>query len=104
LLRRECGARLAARRVVAEGRYLALESEALGERGYRITEFNNVLVPIILFTEAAMNDLPQDSPSRSDLERVLASSRRAKNVVQKILTFSRVLGDGRKLIRKKGTG
>jgi signal transduction histidine kinase len=56
-------------------------------------EFNNVLVPIILFTEAAMNDLPQDSPSRSDLERVLASSRRAKNVVQKILTFSRVLGD-----------
>jgi signal transduction histidine kinase len=56
-------------------------------------EFNNVLVPIILFTEAAMHDLPQDSTSRSDLQRVLASSRRAKNVVQKILTFSHVLGD-----------
>jgi signal transduction histidine kinase len=56
-------------------------------------EFNNVLVPIILFTDTAMQDLPPDSLSRSDLERVLASARRAKNIVQKILTFSHVLGD-----------
>ena len=56
-------------------------------------EFNNVLVPIILFTEMAMADLPQGSTSHADLDRVLASARRAKNVVQKILTFSRVLGD-----------
>jgi signal transduction histidine kinase len=55
-------------------------------------EFNNVLVPIILFTETAMQDLPADSLSRRDLERVLASARRAKNIVQKILTFSHVLG------------
>jgi signal transduction histidine kinase len=56
-------------------------------------EFNNVLVPIILFTEAAMQDLPQDSLSRGDLERVMISARRARNVVQKILSFSHVLGD-----------
>jgi signal transduction histidine kinase len=56
-------------------------------------EFNNVLVPIILFTDAAMQDLPQDSRSRNDLERVMASARRARNVVQKILTFSHALGD-----------
>jgi signal transduction histidine kinase len=56
-------------------------------------EFNNVLVPIILFTDAAMQDLPQDSPSRNDLERVMTSARRARNVVQKILTFSHALGD-----------
>jgi signal transduction histidine kinase len=56
-------------------------------------EFNNVLVPIILFTEMAMEDLPAGSTSRTDLERVMTSARRAKNVVQKILTFSRVLGD-----------
>jgi len=31
-------------------------------------------------------DLPKDSPSRGDLERVMTSARRAKNVVQKILT------------------
>ena len=58
-------------------------------------EFNNVLVPIILFTETALQDLPPESASHSDLERVLASARRAKNVVQKILTFSHVLSDTR---------
>jgi signal transduction histidine kinase len=56
-------------------------------------EFNNVLVPIILFTEAAMQDLPPNSLSHNDLVRVLASARRAKNVVQKILRFSHILGD-----------
>ncbi|HEV7611748.1 MAG TPA: ATP-binding protein [Steroidobacteraceae bacterium] len=56
-------------------------------------EFNNVLVPIILFTDTALQDLPAGSASHSDLERVLASARRAKNIVQKILTFSHVLGD-----------
>jgi signal transduction histidine kinase len=56
-------------------------------------EFNNVLVPIILFTDTAIQDLPPDSVSRSDLQRVLASARRAKNLVQKILKFSHVLGD-----------
>jgi len=56
-------------------------------------EFNNVLVPIILFTEMALQDLPASSVSRSDLERVLAAAQRAKDVVKKILTFSRELGD-----------
>jgi signal transduction histidine kinase len=56
-------------------------------------EFNNVLVPIILFTEMALQDLPASSTSRSDLERVLAAAQRAKDVVKKILTFSRELGD-----------
>jgi signal transduction histidine kinase len=56
-------------------------------------EFNNVLVPIILFTETALQDLPEGSLSHSDLQRVLASARRAKKIVQKILTFSHVLGD-----------
>ena len=56
-------------------------------------EFNNVLVPIILFTQSALDDLPAGSASRADLERVLQAARRAKDVVQKILTFSRELGD-----------
>jgi signal transduction histidine kinase len=56
-------------------------------------EFNNVLVPIILFTEMALHDLPASSASRSDLERVLTAAQRAKDVVMKILTFSRELGD-----------
>ncbi len=56
-------------------------------------EFNNVLVPIILFTDTALQDLPASSTSRADLERVLAAAQRAKDVVKKILTFSRELGD-----------
>jgi signal transduction histidine kinase len=58
-------------------------------------EFNNVLVPIILFTDMALRDLPDDSATRADLERVLAAARRAKDVVRKILTFSRELGDSK---------
>jgi signal transduction histidine kinase len=61
-------------------------------------EFNNVLVPIILFTDMALQDLPDNSPTRPDLERVLAAARRAKDVVRKILTFSRELGES-KLVR-----
>jgi signal transduction histidine kinase len=56
-------------------------------------EFNNVLVPIILFTETALQDLPETSVSRADLERVLAAAQRAKDVVKRILTFSRELSD-----------
>ncbi len=51
-------------------------------------EFNNALLPIILFTEAALEDLPAESPTREDLSRVLGSARRAREVVRKILTFS----------------
>jgi two-component system cell cycle sensor histidine kinase/response regulator CckA len=51
-------------------------------------EFNNVLEPIILFTESAIGNLPPDSLARADLERVLASARRGKIVAQRILTFS----------------
>ena len=56
-------------------------------------EINNVLVPIILFTDTALQDLPPSSASRADLLRVLAAARRAKDVVKKILTFSRELDD-----------
>jgi signal transduction histidine kinase len=58
-------------------------------------EINNVLVPIILFTDTALQDLPPSSPSRADLMRVLAAAHRAKDVVKKILTFSRELGDAK---------
>jgi signal transduction histidine kinase len=56
-------------------------------------EINNVLVPIILFTDSALQDLPKSIAPRANLERVLAAARRAKDVVKKILTFSRELDD-----------
>jgi len=56
-------------------------------------EFNNILVPIFLYTEQAMCDLPADSPVHAQLERVLKSSNRAKSLVQQILTFSHQSGN-----------
>jgi signal transduction histidine kinase len=58
-------------------------------------EINNVLVPIILFTDTALQDLPPCGAPRANLERVLAAARRAKDIVKKILTFSRELGEAK---------
>ena len=58
-------------------------------------EFNNVLVPIILFTSTVLKDVSLASGSRAHLERVLAAARRAKDVVKKILTFTRELDEAR---------
>ena len=55
-------------------------------------EFNNILLPIFLYTEQAMHDLPAESPVRKHLERVLKSAKRAKSLIQQILTFSRQAG------------
>jgi len=58
-------------------------------------EINNVLVPIMLFTDTALQDLPPSGAPRANLERVLAAARRAKDIVKKILTFSRELGEAK---------
>jgi signal transduction histidine kinase len=58
-------------------------------------EINNVLVPIILFTDTVLQDRSLSGASRGDLERVLAAARRAKDVVKKILMFSRELDDAK---------
>jgi signal transduction histidine kinase len=55
-------------------------------------EFNNILLSIFLYTEQAIHDLPADNPTHKHLERVLKSSKRAKDLVQQILTFSRQTG------------
>jgi len=36
-----------------------------------------------------MDDVPEDSPTRRNLEEVLKAANRAKELVQQILTFSR---------------
>src|SRR6202041_2400576 len=58
-------------------------------------EINNVLVPIILFTDTPAQDLPQSGAPRAKLDRVLAFARRAKDIVKKILTFSRELDEAK---------
>jgi signal transduction histidine kinase len=56
-------------------------------------EFNNVLLPILLYTDLALEDLPEDSPTRPHLERVLKLANRAKGLSEQILTFGRPSSD-----------
>jgi signal transduction histidine kinase len=52
-------------------------------------EINNVLVPIQLYTEMAIEDLDESSTTRADLLRVLENARRAKRIVSDVLVFTR---------------
>jgi len=52
-------------------------------------DFNNILGAVIGFTEMAHFDAPEDSPIKYNLEQVLESCVRAKNLVKQILAFSR---------------
>jgi signal transduction histidine kinase len=52
-------------------------------------ELNNILVPILLYTEMAMDGLPESDPVRNDLNRVLRASNRARRIVTQMLTFGR---------------
>jgi len=56
-------------------------------------EINNVLLPILLYTDLALEDLPKDSPVRPNLERVVRLAKRAKGLSEQILTFGRQSGD-----------
>jgi len=57
-------------------------------------EFNNVLVPILLYTESAIDELPEDSLIREDLQAAYQAAQRARSVVRQILLFARHMDDG----------
>jgi signal transduction histidine kinase len=64
--------------------------EAIGTLAGGIAhDFNNILAAIMGYTELATDDVPQESLTRRNLESVLAASRRARGLVQQLLTFSR---------------
>lgn len=52
-------------------------------------DFNNILATIIGHTEIAREDLSKDCASVHDLEQILKAANRAKDLVNKILSFSR---------------
>ena len=56
-------------------------------------EFNNVLAPILLYTDLALEDLPGNSATRKKLERVMSLAQRAKGLSQQILSFSSLTDD-----------
>jgi PAS domain S-box-containing protein len=64
--------------------------EAMGSLASGIShDFNNILSAIIGYTEIVRMDLDQTSLAYRNLEQVLAAGKRAKDLVQQILTFSR---------------
>ena len=52
-------------------------------------DFNNILTPILVYSEMAAKHLGSEHPTRADLEHVITGANRAKDLVKQILTFSR---------------
>ena len=68
----------------------AQKLEAIGTLAGGIAhDFNNILGPIIGYTEMALEDIPHFNPLRRDLEMVISSAHRARDLVKQILAFSR---------------
>lgn len=52
-------------------------------------DFNNILTPILLNSEMALSDLPENHFLKKPLTDVVQASERARDLVKQILTFSR---------------
>lgn len=52
-------------------------------------DFNNMLSPILGFTEIAMEELPKTHRVQEDLKDIFNSAKRARDLVKRILLFSR---------------
>jgi signal transduction histidine kinase len=52
-------------------------------------EFNNIMTPILLYSQVALQDAPAGSALDADLTRIIAAAHRARSLVNRILTFSR---------------
>jgi two-component system, cell cycle sensor histidine kinase and response regulator CckA len=56
-------------------------------------DLNNILFPMIGYTEMTMEELPANSPLRDNLDKVMKSANRAKAMIQQILAFGRQRSD-----------
>lgn len=81
--------------LMAEQLRQAQKMEAIGNLAGGIAhDFNNILSVIIGYTELTMEDLPHGSPQRVNLESVLKSSLKARDLISQLLAF------GRRLVRR----
>ena len=74
--------------------------EAIGTLAGGIAhDFNNILLPIIGYTQMTSADLPPDNPAAENLAEILKGALRAKELVKRILTFSRRYKEERKALK-----
>jgi PAS domain S-box-containing protein len=52
-------------------------------------DLNNMLVPILALSQLALDELPEDSPVRADIETIARAGESARDLVRRILSFSR---------------
>jgi PAS domain S-box-containing protein len=52
-------------------------------------DFNNILFPMVGFAEMMLDDIPEDSRLRDSINEILLGTKRAGDLVNQILTFSR---------------
>lgn len=68
----------------------AQKLEAIGTLAGGIShDFNNLLATILVYTEMALRDMPDASPTRGDLQQVVSLVHRGRDLVKQIVFFSR---------------
>ena len=64
--------------------------ESLGNLAGGIAhDFNNMLLPILALSKKTMNELPRKGAARERMEKVVQAAERARDLVARILAFSR---------------
>ena len=86
----ELGNRMEAQRKAENRLVQAAKLAAVGEMAAGIAhELNNPLTSVTGFAELALEDMPQESQTRKDLELVMREAHRARDVVRRLLDFAR---------------
>ncbi len=88
--REELQERVAAQRVAETRLVQAAKLAAVGEMAAGVAhELNNPLTTVLGFTELVLDDLPEESDARGNMELVLREAQRARDVVRRLLDFAR---------------